>query len=237
MCAFAGRCALDTWWWSNMMCLWTLVARNRPENHIWLFYDHYWCHLRSFCGPLGYWWPGVQAPIFGNEFRRPRGLDLIANLRPYHGFILSWWLRKSCLFFRGPRNLVCKTFLKFACAFEWHQKCGEKTAKKAFSSLSGPCWPLVTPWTPVETFSWLYLRCAFIFQFFSAEFESENRWLAVFNQQYGPKRLFWPFLPLLTLSGHLWPLEPLWWLFPGCICVVLSFFYFFCAYFELKPLN
>ena len=40
-------------------------------------------------------------------------------------------------------------------------------SKKAFLALFAlfdPFWPLMTPWTPVVTFSWLYLRCAFIFQ-------------------------------------------------------------------------
>ena len=50
------------------------------------------------------------------------------------------------------------------------------------------------------------------------------------------KGLFGPFWPFLTLSGHLWPLEPLWWLFPGCICVVLSLFNFFLPILSRNPL-
>ena len=160
-------------------------------------------------------------------------------------------------------------------------------------------WPLVTPWTPVVTFSWLYLRCAFIFSYFFLPILSRNPlisrfWSIIWSKKaffalfayfcpflttcdpinlcrdfflavfalcfhfsiftllilsrkplisrfwsiiWSKKALFAPFCPCLPISGRLWPLEHLYGLFPGCICVLLLFFKFYFADLESKPLN
>ena len=114
-------------------------------------------------------------------------------------------------------------------------------SKKAFFALFAHFWPFLATCDPInlcrDFFLAVFALC-FHFSIFTLLILSRKPLISRFwSIIWSKKALFAPFCPFLPISGRLWPLEHLYGLFPGCICVLLLFFKFYFADLESKPVN